>query len=394
MNILVLCKKVPFPATDGESIVIMRDLEVLKSMGEHLFLACLNTEKHFVDTTNYFEKKIFWDFFFDKKINTNLNFKNLIGAFLKKKPIHLYRFWNESFLNDLKEIVEQQKIDYILCQGLPMILYAKKIHDEFGIKVVYRAHNVEFKIWNHLADKSSNFLKKIAYKVIEKSLELFEKSSLGFIHHILALNTIEQKEFQRYYPNLNCNEIAITLGAANEDSKKFSSNKIKLLVTGSMDWRPNIEGVEWFLEKIWPSISKEYFELTIAGKGIEHLDKNRFDSENVQFIGRYESVFDLFDKHDILLIPLFSGAGIRIKVLEAMQYGIPFIGSKIALDGINGIEELELENNEAIWIQKVNSFLSNPNYLNIISIKNKETYQLNYSNENIKQKWQNVFQPL
>jgi glycosyltransferase involved in cell wall biosynthesis len=92
-----------------------------------------------------------------------------------------------------------------------------------------------------------------------------------------------------------------------------------------------------------------------------------------------------------LLIPLFSGAGIRIKVIEAMQFGIPFIGSKIALDGIHGIEDLEIETNVKIWIEKINAIFDNFVNLNSISEKNKKIYNSNYSNEIIKQQWQNVF---
>jgi glycosyltransferase involved in cell wall biosynthesis len=158
-----------------------------------------------------------------------------------------------------------------------------------------------------------------------------------------------------------------------------------------MDWKPNLEGVSWFLEKIWPHISKEHFELTIAGKGIENWAKASKSLSDVKLIGMYKSVTHLFESHDLLLIPLFSGAGIRIKVLEAMQYGIPFVGTKIALDGIHGIEDLEVAPKVNLWIEKINAIYENHVNLNSISEKNKKTYNSNYSNEIIKQQWQNVF---
>ena len=391
MNILVLCKKVPYPAIDGESIVIMKDLELLKTMGHTIHLACLNTQKHFIDTQNYSEKKIFWSSFFDEKMNTSLNLKSILDLMMKKTPIHLVRFWDKTFLESLKLIVIQQEIDVILCQGLPMICYADFLKKEFNCKILYRAHNIEHKIWQDLAGQTNSFLKKNAYNYISKSLAHYEKNSLAFCDSILTLNTIENSFFKHIYSQIPCHEVAISLGDARLDSKTFSNDKIKLLITGSMDWKPNLEGISWFLEKVWPHISKEHFELTIAGKGIENWAKASKSLFDFKLIGKYESVTHLFESHDLLLIPLFSGAGIRIKVIEAMQFGIPFIGTKIALDGIHGIEELEIETNVKIWIEKINSIFENHVNLNSISEKNKKIYNSNYSNEIIKQQWQNVF---
>jgi len=391
MNILVLCKKVPYPAIDGESIVIMKDLELLKTMGHTIHLACLNTQKHFIDTQNYSEKKIFWSSFFDKKMNTSLNLKSILDSMINKTPIHLVRFWDKSFLESLKLIVIQQEIDVILCQGLPMIWYADFLKKEFHSKVLYRAHNIEHKIWQDLASQTNSLFKKNAYNYISNSLAHYEKNSLAFCDSILTLNTIENNFLKHTYPQNPCHEVAISLGDARTDFKTFSNNKIKLLITGSMDWKPNLEGVSWFLEKVWPHISKEHFELTIAGKGIENWAKASKPLFDVKLIGKYISVTHLFESHDLLLIPLFSGAGIRIKVLEAMQFGIPFIGSKIALDGIHGIEDLEVESKVNLWIEKINSIFDNFVNLNSISEKNKKIYNSNYSNEIIKQQWQNVF---
>lgn len=389
MNVLMLCKKVPFPPTDGESIVIMKDLEALMALDVSVTMACINTEKHFVDTENFSEKKMYWDAFFDQKMDTSLHFNHFYSYFFQKKPLHLVRFWDKSFLNALKKIIYTQKIDFILCQGLPMLWYAKELQKDFGMKVIYRAHNVEYKIWSQLAS-SSNLIKKWGYKSIAKSLEAYEKKDLDFCSSILTLNSNEQDFFQVLYPQTKCREIAISLGNTNATKKHFPKDKIKLLITGSMDWKPNLEGVDWFLTHIWPQLSKEKFELTIAGKGIENGLNSTYDISGITLIGKYELVQDLFETHDLLLIPLFSGAGIRIKVIEAMQYGIPFIGTAVALEGIPDMESSIVEDSHNQWIEKIDSFFNHSTELEIIAEKNKITYNQYFTNEIIRQKWQNI----
>ena len=391
MNILVLCKKVPYPSKDGESIVIMKDIEILKKMGHSLHVACLNTEKHFVNTQNYTEKKTYWLSFFDKKINTSVSLGTILNSIYKRSPIHIVRFWDYTFLDALKLIVNQQRIDVILCQGLPMIWYADILKKEFKCKIVYRAHNIENKIWYDLAIHSTSFFKKYVYKCIGHSLVNYEKNKLDFCDSILTLNNIENNFFKHIYPQISCNEIAISLGDVHSNSKNFSTSKIKLLLTGSMDWKPNIEAASWFLNMVWPQISKEHFELTLAGKGIENWTKANNTLSDVKIIEKYESIIQLYETHDVLLVPLLSGAGIRIKILEAMQYGIPFIGSKIAIEGIVGIEDMGLDTFMQCWIDNINLMKDNPIYLNRIVQKNKNIYISNYSLEIILKKWQSVF---
>jgi polysaccharide biosynthesis protein PslH len=391
MNVLMLCKKVPYPPTDGESIVIMKDLEALKALGVSVSMACLNTEKHFVNTEKFSEKKMYWDAFFDKKIDSSLRFSHFFSYFIHKKPLHLVRFWDKSFLNSLKSIIQSQKIDCVLCQGLPMIWYAKELQREFGVNVIYRAHNIEYKIWNQLSYSSSNLIKNWGYKSIAKSLEAYEKKVLGFCDSILTLNSIEQDFFHAFYPQIKCREIAISLGNTNATKNHFPKDKIKLLITGSMDWKPNLEGVDWFLAYVWPQLSKDNFELTIAGKGIENGLNSTYDIPEVTLIGKYESVQKLFQSHDLLLIPLFTGAGIRIKVIEAMQFGIPFIGTEVALEGIPDMESSIVEDSHNQWIEKINSFFNHSTELEIIAEKNKITYNQYFTNDIIKQKWQSIF---
>jgi glycosyltransferase involved in cell wall biosynthesis len=102
-------------------------------------------------------------------------------------------------------------------------------------------------------------------------------------------------------------------------------------------------------------------------------------------------VQDLFKSHDLLLIPLFSGAGIRIKVIEAMQFGIPFIGTEIALEGIPNLDSSVVYYTHNQWIEKINSLFIHSNELYIIAEKNKNTYNLYFTNDIIKQKWQSIF---
>ena len=95
-----------------------------------------------------------------------------------------------------------------------------------------------------------------------------------------------------------------------------------------MDWKPNIEGVEWFIKNVIPKINKnDKFKIYIAGKKMPKKYLNgKF--KNTLVTGKVENALDYISNKEILFVPIFSGSGIRIKILEAMAIGIPVISTQ------------------------------------------------------------------
>ena len=105
---------------------------------------------------------------------------------------------------------------------------------------------------------------------------------------------------------------------------------------GAMDWIPNREGMRWFLEDVWPKIHNAIprFEFYFAGRNMpqEFLDMN---IDGVHCVENVENANDFIADKRILIVPISSGGGIRVKILEAMAAGKVVITTP---DGITGIE--------------------------------------------------------
>jgi glycosyltransferase involved in cell wall biosynthesis len=103
-----------------------------------------------------------------------------------------------------------------------------------------------------------------------------------------------------------------------------------------MDWRPNIEGVDWFLETVWPAIQQLGSGITfhLAGKNIpkqfEIMCNDSFIME-----GQVENAAEFISRQHVLIVPLLSGSGMRVKIIEAMALGKCIIATSIAAEGIN-----------------------------------------------------------
>jgi glycosyltransferase involved in cell wall biosynthesis len=111
--------------------------------------------------------------------------------------------------------------------------------------------------------------------------------------------------------------------------------KNKFCFLGSMNWKPNIEAVDLLLNKIFPKILENIpnAELHLAGSFMSDKLLN-LKQKNVFIHGKVTDVKAFLSENGILLVPLKSGSGIRIKILEALALGVPVVSSKVGFEGI------------------------------------------------------------
>lgn len=109
----------------------------------------------------------------------------------------------------------------------------------------------------------------------------------------------------------------------SQESINSESNPIVLFV-GSLSHVPNYEGLNHFIDSIWPQIIKEYplATLRIVGRGLpETLYKKWTKVKNVELLGFVESLTGIYKTASLVISPIYAGAGTNIKVLEALAYG-------------------------------------------------------------------------
>ena len=102
-----------------------------------------------------------------------------------------------------------------------------------------------------------------------------------------------------------------------------------------MNWIPNQEGIRWFLQNVWMDVHRQYPALKyyIAGREIPAW-LTHTDYPNVVIAGEVENAIHFMNSRSIMLVPLFSGSGIRIKIIEAMAIGKAIISTSIGAEGI------------------------------------------------------------
>lgn len=224
------------------------------------------------------------------------------------------------------KLIEEKKFSHIFfdtsLNGKLIKHLKKKFNDK--VKIISFFHNVE----TSLLFKGLTRLNIISLiRLIPAFIN--EKLSASYSNVIIVL-TKRDRELLKTILNAK-NATVIPISIEDKLSNKIVSHPMssprRLLFIGS-NYKPNIDGINWFVRKILPNINAE---LTIIGKGLS--EKSLKLNDNVRLIKDVDDLNPYYDWADILLAPIFYGGGMKVKVAEALMHGKVVLGTKEAFMG-------------------------------------------------------------
>lgn len=337
MEILHIANKPAFPLRDGGCIAIKSMLKSLlskKSFSVYHFT--IATHKHPFNIEDYpegYQKRMEIESFF---LNTTTDLLGAVIHLIKNTSYNISRFEDDKLKKRFKELIRKKKFDLVILESLYLAPY-RELFQEAGIKVVVRCHNVEHEIWKELSISSKNPLKKWYFNKLSEQLKKYELNALANSDAILAITPDDASFFNSQLSNIPITVIPTSLKFEQKD-QDYRLNDFYFL--GAMDWFPNKEGVNWLIEKV---LTKKELENTVhlAGKSMNIAD---FEKQFVICHGEVKNAKDFINDHGICLIPLLSGSGLKIKLLENMALGKPIITTS---EGARGVT---IENGEHVLI--------------------------------------------
>lgn len=347
MHILVLCSRVPYPLHDGGNLAVSNLMEGLLDAGMSLSMLSMNTSRHQVDLNDL--PSLFQRLEAFKTVEVDNRIKPLpaLYSLLNGSSYNLQRFITASFEQALMDMLQTNKYDLILMEGLYVTPYLSAIRQHSKAPVCYRQHNVEFQIWERLAQNSSNFLKRFYLHRLAKALKAYELKQLNDYDSIAAISPVDAEIYRSLGCMLPIVDIPYSLKTKTvADPLTPTPQTPKFYHIGAMDWQPNEAAITWFLEKVWPLVIREAPEaaLYLAGRNMsDYFFNNQWP--NVHIAGEVPDADAFEADKQILVVPLHSGGGIRIKILEAMSKQKAVIATNIAMQGIHAARH-----NEDVWV--------------------------------------------
>lgn len=400
MKILQLCHKTPLPAIDGGCIAINNITQCLLDSGVDVKVVAVATPKHpfmvSAFSKSYLEKTRFESVYIDTTPHKIEALKTLFTG----KSYQISRFYHKNMVNKLTHILKCETFDIVHIESIYMAPYIPLIRKYSKAKILMRLHNIEHQIWVRLSENERNLVMKLAYRVNAHQLRRVERKILQEVDGYMSISEPDYQYFNSTMPNVPGIVIPFGINVDNydmDDDDYIATDHPSLFHLGSMNWSPNVEGIEWFLDEVWPEILTAHPDLTftLAGHDIPDSIRNRQD-KNVTVVGAVPDANEFMMDHDIMVVPLLSGSGIRIKIVEAMALGRVVITTSIGAEGLDVQDgkHLFIANTPEEFVAVVNKCVTMPDICSIISENAQHYISVNHNNAVIAQKIIDFYQKI
>jgi len=338
MKILQLCNKVPYPPHDGGSVAILNMARSFVKNGHEVAIMAMSTAKHNYRVEDLPEELTRDIEFIFVDVDTEISpMKMFINLFFSRMPYIALRFDHQYFSDILVALIKKRQFDIIQLEGLYLKPYLDIIRKNSKGLVSYRAHNVENEIWRRIAENTAGFFRKWYLKILARRLEKYEQQLINQYDLLLPISNDDQHEFSQM-GNVKPSHVTYH-GIADNGFKKDGvvSDPKELFYIGSLDWIPNQDALSWFLDNVWVVSRSRYPDLNfhVAGRNAPEWLVSKFRKTGVTYHGEVNSSEDFIDNYSVMVVPLFAGSGLRIKIVEAMARSKAVITTKIGAQGLN-----------------------------------------------------------
>lgn len=336
MKILILTHRVPFPQNGGYAIVVCNTIKGLIVLGHEVSLVALNAQKY---NSSYYEKdeledKINYTSF---KININVSVVDAAVNLFRKKSNNVDRYYDAEFEKLLIRELKQTAYDIIQFEGLFVTPYLASIRKVSKAKLIYRSHNIEHQVYERLAHQKSDLLKRWYLRMVARRIKDYELQQLNKFDAIAVFTAEDKKTILSYGTTIPVEifPVGIDLTRYRPDFSKTEFPSLFFL--GSLDWLPNREGIEWFIDNFHKDLTEGDLRVKFYVAG--HNIPERFDDYEVMgkiFIqGEVDDAFEFVNSKAIMIVPLLSSGGMRVKIVEGMAMQKCIISTALGAEGIN-----------------------------------------------------------
>jgi polysaccharide biosynthesis protein PslH len=188
------------------------------------------------------------------------------------------------------------------------------------------------------------------YSLIQwRKLVAYERRLLRSYHHTIAVSEEDRQALHRLYAQAH-----ISIVPNGVDTSHFSpatlpspspatmhGHPLTLVFTGSLDYRPNIDAVEWFVQAVLPLVQQHtpIVRLTIVGRQPDASIRSLHNGKTIEVVGNVPDVRPYIARANVYIVPMRIGGGVRLKLLEALAMQVPVVSTSMGAEGVLGLHD-------------------------------------------------------
>ena len=252
-----------------------------------------------------------------------------------------FRLYGAPFQQHLTRILAEGSFDVIQFSGLELGCFLPQIHvEKRGAVVIYDALNAEAELQRLVAEVDRQHLDRLpaaVYSTLQaRRLMRFERQ---ICRSVDAALTVSEEDRCHLKQHQGAPVYLLPNGIVADEYQPPSNNARppdQLVFTGKMDYRPNVDAIEWFAGEVLPDILRAHpaTKLAIVGRNPHRRILDLATAPHIGVTGWVESVLPYLHSATVYIAPLRMGSGTRLKILEAMAAGCAVVSTSIGASGL------------------------------------------------------------
>jgi glycosyltransferase involved in cell wall biosynthesis len=352
MHILFLTQILPYPPDSGPKVKTWHVLKYLSQSGYKITLASFirPEEEPFVEKVREICSQVH---VVPIKRSRLADIGYLLRSHLSGRPFLIERddlYPMQKLVNDL---VQAGSFDFIHADQLTMAQFAIRGATSTSPgkrpRVIFDAHNAVWTIVERMQERASWFLKPVL-GIEAQRVKRYEGELQKKVDHVLAVTDVDQVAlgqalaFSKVHESDHIAPITVIPIVVNTQQLQPVSRKPKsqnIVTLGTLHYPPNADGIRWFANEVFPSITQRLpgTTLTIIGKNPpqDFLVLAARNPNTIKVTGYVADLVPYLEESALMVVPVRAGGGMRVRILEALAYAMPVVTTTVGLEGIQAV---------------------------------------------------------
>jgi polysaccharide biosynthesis protein PslH len=342
MRLLVITETVPYPLDTGGRIKTWHTIEALAREHEVHCHAFVRTEAQRADALPTLQRVCASVelHLVHRSVGRELAF--VLRSLATGLPFTVVRHFDVHAAAVMAAVCRQRGIDAVYADHLSTFEYAIRL----GLPIVHDAHNVEHRILERAIEHLGIGPRRLLYAREWRRLRAYEAAMYPRATGIFTVSEVDRQDIAALAgPGVPVSAVPISVGASTFTPLSVVPQTARALFLGTLDWPPNADAVRFFLGEVWPLVRRAVpdAELTIVGRGEAPLVRAFGATPGVRFTGRVPDIEPYVRDSRVMVVPIRSGSGMRVKILDAVARGLPVVTTSVGVEGIEAASGVHLD---------------------------------------------------
>lgn len=334
MRVLLLSFELPYPADSGGTIKTSAILTYLRRRHD-VHVICFRRQP-------LTDEQIRWCAASGSvetvHLNRGRNVLNLARSYATGVPLSIERNRSGGMAALVSQRLRHEPYDALFVDGWMMAQY---LPSAFAGLSILHEHNAEHVMWRRQADRERNPLLRFLIGLEYWRVRRYEATVLPRFDAVFAVSEVDRQALARVGPKPKRLHVLPNLpdpSLLERDDLSLAAADSAILYFGTLSWPPNVEGLKYLLESVFPLVRERHpdVRLLVAGRGApSRLERLARRTPGVQFLGPITDAEPLYLRARLFVEASRSGGGTRLKVLNALARGLPVVASPEGAEGLD-----------------------------------------------------------